>query len=299
MCRILRKVLFSALMLVALSGVVRAGELSERKEIQESVYKLFVNKDFGALNSLGNKYLSSDQRTSSGLWKLSLFYVGLYKMRSLKISDPQYWEHVKQRVEEWIDFDRTASFPHLVMADVLLAEAWGYRGSGYSNEVSKENWRKYYEQVVIARQYLIDSDRFRNTDPRWFELMIDVAKAESWPLDVFYTVFESAVSQYPTFYEIYFRSITYLTPRWHGSVEEIEKFARIATKSSEEYEGQGMYARVYWFASQVEFGTDLFTKSEARWWQMKAGIRDVLEKYPDQWNINNFAHFACMARDKK
>jgi hypothetical protein len=32
---------------------------------------------------------------------------------------------------------------------------------------------------------------------------------------------------------------------------------------------------------------------------MKKGIDDVLKRYPDQWNINNFALFACLAKDKK
>jgi hypothetical protein len=32
---------------------------------------------------------------------------------------------------------------------------------------------------------------------------------------------------------------------------------------------------------------------------MKRGIVDVLKRYPDQWNINNFAHFACLAGDRK
>jgi len=31
---------------------------------------------------------------------------------------------------------------------------------------------------------------------------------------------------------------------------------------------------------------------------MSKGIDDVLAKYPDQWNINNFAFFSCLAEDK-
>ncbi|MCP4115794.1 MAG: hypothetical protein GY737_10380 [Desulfobacteraceae bacterium] len=32
---------------------------------------------------------------------------------------------------------------------------------------------------------------------------------------------------------------------------------------------------------------------------MKQGIHDVLDRYPDQWNINNFAVFSCLTGDKK
>ena len=32
---------------------------------------------------------------------------------------------------------------------------------------------------------------------------------------------------------------------------------------------------------------------------MKKGIDDVLKRYPDQWNINNFTLFACQAKDRE
>ncbi len=32
---------------------------------------------------------------------------------------------------------------------------------------------------------------------------------------------------------------------------------------------------------------------------MKLGIDDVISVYPDQWNINNFALFSCLAKDKE
>jgi hypothetical protein len=31
---------------------------------------------------------------------------------------------------------------------------------------------------------------------------------------------------------------------------------------------------------------------------MSKSIDDVLAQYPDQWNINNFAYFSCLAGDK-
>ena len=60
-----------------------------------------------------------------------------------------------------------------------------------------------------------------------------------------------------------------------------------------------MYARIYWSASQTQYGRDLFTDSDVIWEKMKKGIDDVLKRYPDQWNINNFALFACLANDKE
>lgn len=32
---------------------------------------------------------------------------------------------------------------------------------------------------------------------------------------------------------------------------------------------------------------------------MKAGFDDILARYPDAWNYNNYGKFACLAKDKK
>ena len=32
---------------------------------------------------------------------------------------------------------------------------------------------------------------------------------------------------------------------------------------------------------------------------MKAGFEDVVARYPDQWNYQNYAHFTCQAGDSK
>lgn len=58
-----------------------------------------------------------------------------------------------------------------------------------------------------------------------------------------------------------------------------------------------MYARIYWYAAQTIYGNDLFVGSDVRWENMRVGIWDVLDRYPDQWNIQNFAFFACLTQD--
>ncbi|MES9971077.1 MAG: DUF4034 domain-containing protein, partial [Candidatus Thiodiazotropha sp.] len=173
------------------------------------------------------------------------------------------------------------------------------RGGGYARDVPKEAWKPFKEKISEARIYLEKHKHLSDIDPHWYEQMIIIAMAQGWRKDAFYELMDEALLKHPKFYEIYFKAIGYLLPKWRGSVAEIEKFADYATKKSRAHEGNGMYARIYWYASQIEFGHKLFTKSNARWKQMKKGIDDVLKHYPDQWNINNFAVFSCLARDKQ
>jgi len=172
-----------------------------------------------------------------------------------------------------------------------------YRGDGWGNTVRKEDWKLFRDTIEEARIYLQEHESLKYSDPQWFEQMLTIAKAQGWETEVFYKLLDEALATHPQFYEIYFRAINYLQPRWHGSIEEIEHFANYSVEKSKETEGKGMYARIYWYASQAEYGHDLFAKSKVRWDQMRLGIEDVISTYPDQWNVNNFAVFSCLAND--
>jgi len=293
----MRSITISLLFLLAPS-FTNADELRTREEIANTSRAQFVSGNYQALNRTGSEYLKNQSRTSSGLWKLTLFYSGLTSIPNQKVTDPQYWSDLKSKLLQWSALDPNVSFPHILYAEILIHEAWMYRGSGWGYQVRAEDWKPFYEKIEEARAYLEKFNRFKTVDPHWYETMLTIARAQGWAIDEFYKLFDESLVNHAQFYEIYFRAINYLQPKWHGSVEEIEKFATYATKKSEKYEGQGMYARIYWYVSQAEYGHRLFTASNARWEQMRVGINDVLQKYPDQWNINNFAAFSCLARDQ-
>jgi hypothetical protein len=60
-----------------------------------------------------------------------------------------------------------------------------------------------------------------------------------------------------------------------------------------------MYARLYWTVSQREYQNAIFVQSLATWKDMRDGFEDLLLRYPDAWNMNNYGYFACVAKDKE
>ncbi len=58
-----------------------------------------------------------------------------------------------------------------------------------------------------------------------------------------------------------------------------------------------LYARLYWYAAQRAGGIGVFYHHWPDWPSMKAGIHVVIARYPDNWNLNNFARYACAAGD--
>jgi hypothetical protein len=115
----------------------------------------------------------------------------------------------------------------------------------------------------------------------------------------FQKIIDEGLNKYPLYYQLYFSALNYFAPKWHGNAKDIEEFANSAVARTKDQEGLGMYARIYWAASQYQYGERLFIDSNVVWEKMKRGIDDVLKRYPDQWNINNFALFACFAKDKQ
>lgn len=263
--------------------------LAELKNKHEQEQKAKLNKNRKELELLANRFRQHEERTLSGLWKLTLFYsnFGFSVDKSLA----GMWEKRTNGIRTWIDKYPQYPTSKLVYAGSLLEYAFSHRMT--------RDWEQYHYYILLTRKYLEEIKVTASKDPHWYVLMLLVAISQDWPLAEFLNLMEEGTSVHPYYYQIYFTGMNYLSPRWHGNKEKIEAFADAAVEKTREKEKTGMYARVYWYASQAEYGHRLFTDSAVVWNKMRQGIFDVIEQYPDQWNLNNFAYFSCLAKDKK
>lgn len=285
---------------VLLSGwplVPAADELKERQLISDRAMTLFHSRQFAVLDEDAAKYRESGARTSSGLWKLTMFYDGLSEVPNRDVTDEVYWTALENEALKWVAAHPNSPAGHLVYAEFLMSRAWMYRGNGWGYQVRSEDWKPFHESMAKARQYLNKHKAVASRDPHWYDMMIRVATAQGWETQDFNALVAEATSRYPYFYQLYFSAMNYLTPKWHGSREEVEKFAQKAVKITRGEEGEAMYSRIYWAASQSNFRERLFTDSSVVWAKMSKSMDEVLKRYPDQWNINNFAYFSCLAGD--
>lgn len=281
-----------------LSSPTSANELQERESIKNTVSQLFIKEQFEDLSKLSIKYLKTEERTSSGLWKLTLYNSAISGITDKNNRDEKYWSDLEAKTLRWIKSQPDSPSGYIAYATILMNHAWMYRGGGWSHEVREEDWEPFNAYVRKAKQHLIENKSIASNDPRWYETMLSIATAEGWSDEDFETLINEATSKHPFFYQIYFMAIDYLTPKWHGNKEKIEEFARKSVITTAPKDKFGMYARIYWYASQTNYGPALFTDSAVTWDSMNRSIDDVLAQYPDQWNINNFAYFACLAGDK-
>jgi hypothetical protein len=281
-----------------------AGEMAQRAAITRSAQLSFISEDFPRLEEMSARFRSEKSRTPSGLWHLTLFYTGIDALaeRQKRAAPEGYidsaFEMIEGTTQKWMRKFPDSPAAHIVHAGVLITHGWAHRGGDYASKVKPESWAPFRKYIAMAREHLEKHKEVASRDPRWYEIMLTIARAQSWERDEFEKLLEEAVNREPLHYQTYFMALEYLMPKWHGDLGEIETFAQDATSRTQGQEGQGMYARIYWYASQSQFANNLFEDSQAVWPRMKAGFEDVVARYPDPWNLNNYARFACLARDK-
>ena len=300
----MRILYFSLSVVVGLSlstQLQAADELEQRAQIIAYTQQLFLGEEFQKLEAISRDYRTTKSRTSSGLWKLSLFYAGIgssIAARTKGVEREAAFNEFERRTMKWANQYPDSPTAHIAHSMVLIKHAWAYRGGGYANTVKPDAWAPFFRYIALARENLEKYKSVAADDPRWYETMLTVARSEGWNREQFDNLLNEALTREPLFYQTYFLALEYLLPKWHGDAREIEAFAQDAVRRTSAYEGRGIYARIYWFASQTEFDNDLFTSSLAVWPLMKDGFDDVVASYPDAWNLNNYAKFACLARDK-
>lgn len=279
---------------LAASAASATGTIEEIQQIQSEAYRSLLDRRFAELNAMADRLTTSKARLPDGRWKLNFVISGL--TNQLPERDAKAWASRLQLVEEWLAESPNNATPYLAKAALLIAYAWDARGSGYASTVKDSDWPIFRQRIAQARQVLEKSASISKRSPLWYENMQSIATAQSWSEDEFLRLFREGVSKEPTYYFLYFSAANYLLPRWHGSAVRLSEFTDEAVRATESKEGQTLYARIYWSLLWA-LQDSTFSPGYADWPRMRRGFEDIVRVYPDNWNLNAFAYYACMARD--
>jgi hypothetical protein len=276
-----------------------ANEIDVRNDLAIKVFNALNTDNFSDLDAMANEFRSAKGRTPSGLWKLSFFYLSIGQILTpAEGAGEQPWLAAENKIKRWIAQSPNSPAAHIVYGKLLRMHAWHIRGGGYANQVAKAKWPGFEKYEHLALEYLESHKNIASADPEWYATMLAITTDAGLERAKFDSIYEEALNKESAYYETYFWALRYLLPIWHGDSKQMEVFIDNAVKRSYKTEGSSMYARMYWSASQV-LGDNIFEKSNAKWPKMKAAFDDMVKRYPDSWNINNYAKFACLAGDKQ
>jgi hypothetical protein len=201
--------------------------------------------------------------------------------------------------------DLKKKFPGKAFVALAEAEYWvnyaqSARGGGFASSVTPYGWQLFKERLEKAEKVLNDSRSYAAQMPGWYDDMITVQSALDDPAEERDKTFLEGARKFKIYYPIYFTMLNFLTPKWGGSWDAVDKLVEWSVDNTKETEGNSMYARLYWSAS-VDFppGSRFFKETHVSWPKMKQGFEDLMARHPkSKWNLNNFARFACLANDQ-
>ncbi len=281
----------------------QAAELKERAAIRAKVARLLDADDFAGLDKLAETYRKTEARTSSGIWKLNVFYSGFHTKVKKAGKDDPVWRSVARKLAIWQSQFPDSPTPIIANAIVMKRYAPTLRSpvlvQRASTAASDED-AAFVTTLIAAKAHLEKHKAVASRDPHYYVIWANLAFALGrLGADdaTFFDIMIEGMQSFPEYYPIYFAAMDYVAPPARGDAKALEALANMAVEQTRSVDGLSLYARVYWTAHSSYFGKDLFRRSDVNWQKMSAAIDDILKRFPDQWNINNFAYFSCLAGD--
>jgi hypothetical protein len=273
-------------------------ELALRSYMKTCSGILLANEGFSALDSTIEYLRNNKIRTPSGLWLQSLFYAGTGEYLGNVTTETGLMQ-IDESLRNWIAASYDPDTAHLAMAELMLDKAFQYRGTGYAAEVSEENFRLFYQQISVTKKYLLEHEDIASRDPQWFLLMLIITRVEENSSDEMHrSYFDKAVKLYPDYYPVLFTAAENYLPKWGGSQESYDEFAKYAAGKASAGQAKSVYARIYWSDICGKCGERDLPDWRDHWPDLKAGFDQIIKDYPEQWNINSYARIACSAYDR-
>jgi hypothetical protein len=149
-----------------------------------------------------------------------------------KITDEKHIITMENVLHEWCRANPNSHIPWLVRGEFYLEWAWFIRGDSKAKNVTKEAWPQFYEKLELAKNDLEHSYKLNPHDANSSATLITVSKGLGYSRENIEQYFQNGVAASPLHYETYLNKLDYLSPRWHGTKEEMMQFAKYCSELS-------------------------------------------------------------------
>jgi hypothetical protein len=280
------------------------GEIAEREAVKQSVRDLFDKSNYSALESLASQYRASGARTPSGVWRLTVFYAAFQGVAGAIAPDDQTgWQRLSTKLADWQG--RFPAQPTAVVAQAIALKsyAWALRPRTVVFSASTGADAKFMAALNNARNFLDAEKAVASADPHYYVLRTDVGTAVGEAPDQIMGIVAEGRTKFPGYFALDFSGLDYFAAgdgtKAPGPAEAARVAAFVETAMADAGSDAGeRYARLYWHAYSSFYGNDLFKRSLVDWQRLRNGMQAIAAHYPDAWNANMFAYFACLAGDR-
>lgn len=259
------------------------------------VQHAFNQRNFEELDRFYDQWCTGKDRFPDGRWKLHVYEYALGEVFNIW----NRWAADLEALKRWQKSRPQSDAALYAEAIYWYQYAWKARGSGYASSVSREGWELFKERLANADALLVRLDTPQAKCAAPVSTRIDVMMERGASDEELFKVYSDGIRRFPEYHQIYFSMARHYQPKWGGSPKQYDTFANHAAQATKDFEGMGMYARIYWLVD-YERGIPFYEQSPnpPEWKKLHAGYEDLMRKYPNSiHNRGKYLGVACRTRD--
>ena len=173
--------------------------------------------------------------------------------------------------------------------------AWDARGGGVASTVTEEGRKLMQERLDIAEEALTKAWEMDPTSPDAAVAMIDVELGQGKGRDVMEKWYRRAMEADPDNLEAVREKMYYLTPKWHGSAEDMLAFGRELVAQKNYYAFlPGYLASAHTTLSSYATDPDEYFHDPQVWEDLQSVFLPAIAAWPQDLGYRSrYAYFAC------
>lgn len=171
----------------------------------------------------------------------------LFLMNFLRRYDsPHFTQKPKlRRCHEFVIAHPDAELFRVILARMLMTQAWDARGRGFARSVDNKEWVAFHQLLEQVNNVLIPMfQREQSPCPEAYVLLMELAKVEQWPPEMIDYFLKQAQQHAPTYARIYGEMAVALMPRWGGAPTDSSDFAAAMADAVGGDAGDILYANI-------------------------------------------------------
>jgi hypothetical protein len=256
---------------------------------------------FSTLDELAGNLRDTKSLMPGGASKLSVFYDAASKGWRDASMTPQAWKNSDDYLKSWVKVRPESVVAKILRMKMLSSQAWQIRGGGAASTVSSEQWVRFH---LLTEQAIAHGEACRpacESDPDWYATMISLLIDHSTTDERIGPLFAEGLQRFPDYDPIFVNAGRKFTPRWGGSPEGFERFARQLASQYSPPRGDEVYAILY---GHVTTYGDAFESPPVSQWAADCprwirGLRSRTSRHPTDAAINFAAYVSAQCGDKR
>lgn len=207
-------------------------------------------------------------------------------------------EDLLAELQAWLAARPESHFANACLGIFYKDYAWDARGTGWASTVGEEGWKRFAERLGKAEEILETAYRLDPSDPVVPAEIVAVTMGKGGDRERAEVHFQRAVKADPSEFTAYETMLAFLSPKWHGSIEEMLAFARHhAEHAPPDSAAPRLVAKAHWDMYIITKNRDYF-KDPAVWREVRESYKKTIERFPKSLESRNWlARSAFMAGD--